>query len=200
MTKAVTPRRAHFVGIGGSGMRALATLLVEQGWTISGSDLRPDDAEGLIARGVRVFGDHASSNVPADADVVVCSDAVPADNPERRRAEELGIRACSYAQMLGETTSQPILSAPMRTLAIAGTHGKSTVTAMAAEILIRAGLDPTVICGASPIAPHENGIAETGGRNGAGNYALIEACEYRENFLHLAPEAAAILNIEPDHF
>jgi UDP-N-acetylmuramate--alanine ligase len=97
-------------------------------------------------------------------------------------------------------TSQHASSTPTRTLAVAGTHGKSTVTAMAAEILIRAGLDPTVICGASPIARHEDGIAETGGRSGAGDFALIEACEYRENFLHLAPEAAAILNIEPDHF
>jgi len=192
------PRIAHFVGIGGSGMRALATVLLEQSWTISGSDLRPEDAEGLIARGVRVFGDHASSNVPADAEVVIYSDAIPADNPERRKAEALGIPAYSYAQMLGEITSSS--SAPMRTLAIAGTHGKSTVTAMAAEILIRAGLDPTVICGASPIARHENGTAETGGRNGKGDIALVEACEYRENFLHLAPEAAAILNIEPDHF
>jgi UDP-N-acetylmuramate--alanine ligase len=196
----VTPQRAHFIGIGGSGMRALASVLIEQGWTISGSDLHPDDAEGLIARGVRVFGDHAASNVPPNAEVVVYSDAVPADNPERRRAEEPGIRTRSYAQMLGEITSQHDSSATMRTLAVAGTHGKSTVTAMAAEILICAGLDPTVICGASPIARHENAIAETGGRNGSGDIALVEACEYRENFLHLAPEAAAILNIEPDHF
>jgi UDP-N-acetylmuramate--alanine ligase len=102
--------------------------------------------------------------------------------------------------MLGEITSQHGSSTAMRTLAVAGTHGKSTVTAMAGEILIRAGLDPTVICGASPIALHENGIAETGGRNGKGDMALIEACEYRENFLHLRPQAAAILNLEPDHF
>ena len=177
---------------------ALATVLLEQGWIISGSDLRPEDAEGLIARGVRVFGDHASSNVPADAEVVVYSEAIPADNPERRKAEEIGTRTCSYAQMLGEITSSS--SAPIRTLAVAGTHGKSTVTAMAAEIMIRAGLDPIVICGAAPITQHEHGIAETGGRNGKGDIALIEACEYRENFLHLAPEAVAILNIEPDHF
>jgi UDP-N-acetylmuramate--alanine ligase len=194
------PRRVHFVGIGGSGMRALATVLVERGWTISGSDLRADDVEAMIARGVRVYGDHASTNVPADAEAVVHSDAVPADNPERRRAEELGIRTCSYAQMLGEMTDQAIPLTPIRTIAIAGTHGKSTVTAMAAEILIRAGLDPTVICGASPIARHENGIAETGGRNGTGEIMVVEACEYRGNFLHLAPETAAILNIEPDHF
>jgi UDP-N-acetylmuramate--alanine ligase len=102
--------------------------------------------------------------------------------------------------MLGEITTASSQTETARTIAIAGTHGKSTVTAMAAEILIRAELDPTVICGARPVGLHENGIAETGGRNGAGNYALIEACEYRENFLHLVPEAAAILNIEPDHF
>jgi UDP-N-acetylmuramate--alanine ligase len=194
------PRLAHLIGIGGSGMRALATVLLEREWTISGSDLRPENAEGLIARGVRVFGDHASSNVPLDTEVVVYSDAVPADNPERRRADELGIRSCSYAQMLGEIATPSAHTNTTRILAVAGTHGKSTVTAMAAEILIRAGLDPTVICGAAPLTRHENGMAATGGRSGAGNHALFEACEYRENFLHLAPEAAAILNIEPDHF
>src|SRR5262245_39208193 len=101
-------------------MRALATVLLEQSWTISGSDLRPDDADALIARGVRVFGDHASSNVPRIAEVVVYSDAVPADNPERRRAEEYGIRTCSYSQMLGEIVGRRDLSTAMRTLAIAG--------------------------------------------------------------------------------
>jgi UDP-N-acetylmuramate--alanine ligase len=180
---------AHLVGIGGTGMRALATLLVERGWHITGSDLRPHAAEGLIARGVRVFTGHASNNVPADAELLVCSNAVPVDNPERQQAQKRGIPILSYAQMLGEIAQKSQATAG-QVLAVAGTHGKSTVTAMAAEILIRAGLDPTVICGAAPM----------NGRHGQGKFTLLEACEYRRNFLHLQPNVAVLLNIEPDHF
>ena len=133
--------------------------------------------------------------------MVICSDAVPADNPERKRAEELGITVHSYAEMLGEiAATNSSAGEPVRTLAVAGTHGKSTVTAMAAEILIRAGLDPTVICGAAPMTITANGLGGAGGRNGHGNLALVEACEYRENFLNLKPDVAVITNIEPDHF
>ncbi|HTQ38274.1 MAG TPA: Mur ligase family protein [Pirellulales bacterium] len=228
-------RSAHLVGIGGSGMRALATVLAERGWKISGSDLQPDAAAGLMERGVRVLVGHASSNVPADAELLIYSDAVPADNPERLLARQRDIPERSYAQMLGTVAAEFQLGGG-QVMAVAGTHGKSTVTAMTAEILIRAGLDPTVVCGAAALnggvqeeaSPsigrsnslpginvthpgasgiHSGGncnaaqnIGETGGRHGDGKLMLVEACEYRENFLHLRPNVAALLNVEPDHF
>jgi UDP-N-acetylmuramate--alanine ligase len=219
------PFSAHLVGIGGSGMRALAAVLVERGWKITGSDLQPNAAEGLIARGVRVCTGHASGHVPADAELLIYSDAVPVENPERQQAQQRGIPIRSYAQMLGELASQS-QAAEGQLLAVAGTHGKSTVTAMAAEMLIRAGLDPTVVCGAAPISGnvvqrkskgqlnpsglcsatagigHDTArrLDETGGRHGEGKFMLVEACEYRENFLQLRPNLAVLLNIEADHF
>ena len=145
-------------------------------------------------QGVTVFHGHAAGNVPPDAQLLIYSAAVPAENSERHRAEQLGIPSYSYAEMLGQIT------ADRRTVAVAGTHGKSTVTAMTAEILIRAGLDPTVICGAAPVLENGCGLDHTGGHYGRGKIALVEACEYRENFQHLRPNIAAILNIDPDHF
>ena len=124
----------------------------------------------------------------ADVECVIHSSAVSGDNLELRRAAELGIPFLSYAEMLGQ------LIAGHRGLAVAGTHGKSTTTAMAAEILVAAGCDPTVIHGA---VPRDGG---DGGRAGKGNTVLVEACEFRQNFLHLRPHDAVILNIEPDHF
>ena len=181
------PRRAHLVGVAGSGMRALADVLKGWGWQLSGSDLGLDGMRNLAAEGVRLFSSHSAEYLPPETELVVFSDAVPEENPELRRAKELGIPAISYFQMLGR------VSADAHVVAIAGTHGKSTTTAMAAHVLVEAGLDPTVFCGASPLG------ARSGGRAG-GRLMLVEACEYRANFLHLQPRYAAILGIEPDHF
>ena len=200
------PPNAHFVGIAGNGMRALATVLMQRGWTVTGSDLQPAAAHKLIARGAKVASDHSADHVPGGATLVIYSEAIPAENVERKRAEQLGIPTCSYAQMLGQITASKSLAGgeiaaePVKTLAVAGTHGKSTVTAMAAQILIRAALDPTVICGAAEVTPSRGGIGATGGRNGNGPFTLIEACEYRDNFLELTPDVAVLLNVEPDHF
>ena len=184
----VRPRRAHLVGAAGSGMRSLAEVLAGWGWDLTGSDL----AAGPLDLGQRgpmtVCRGHAAANVPSDADLVVYSDAVPAGNPETGRAAELDIPTLSYFQVLGR------LMAARRGLAVAGTHGKSTTTAMAAEIIVRAGLDPTVVFGAAPLG------RTGGGRAGRGELMLVEACEYRANFLHLQPQIAVVLGIEPDHF
>jgi len=179
---------AHLIGIAGAGMRSLAEVLLGWGWQISGSDLVPDSVRSLAAAGACIHGGHAATHVPPGADVVIYSDAVPAENAERRRASELGIPTLSYFEMLGR------LMSGRRGLAVAGTHGKSTTTAMAAELLVEAGLDPTVVYGAAPLGGH------SGGRPGRGELMLVEACEYRANFLHLAAHSAAILGIEPDHF
>ena len=181
-------RRAHLVGIGGSGMRALSRVLLDRHWRLSGSDLAIGSDDLLRKAGVCCYSGHAAEQVSAEVECVIHSSAVSDANPELRQAAKLGIPVFSYAEMLGQ------LTAGHRSLAVAGTHGKSTTTAMAAEILVTAGSDPTVIYGAVPRDGRD------GGRAGNGNIVLVEACEFRQNFLHLHPHDAVILNIEPDHF
>ncbi|MGA2253982.1 MAG: UDP-N-acetylmuramate--L-alanine ligase, partial [Thermoguttaceae bacterium] len=181
-------QKAHLVGIGGSGMRALARVLLGKGWRLSGSDLDIGSNDPLKNAGVCCFSGHAADQVSADVECVIHSSAISPANPELRRAAELGIPVLSYAEMLGQ------LVEGHRGLAVAGTHGKSTTTAMAAEILVAAGYDSTVVYGAAPRDGRD------GGRAGNGNVVLVEACEFRQNFLHLRPYDAVILNIEPDHF
>ena len=181
-------RKAHLVGIGGSGMRALAQVLVGRGWRLSGSDLEIDGDDPLVKAGIRCFSGHVAEQVGIDIECVIHSSAIPAANPELCRAVEAGIPVVSYAEMLGRLMQR------RHGLAVAGTHGKSTTTAMAAEILVAAGCDPTVVHGAAP----RNG--RDSGRSGNGNTVLVEACEFRRNFLHLRPQDAVILNLEPDHF
>jgi len=181
-------RRAHLVGIAGSGMRGLAEVLLGRGWWLSGSDLEVGRVAHLAGDRLRLCRGHAAEHVPPGTDLVVYSDAVPAGNPELQRAAELGVPVLSYFQMVGR------LMGEKRGLAVAGAHGKSTATAMTAEVLLHAGLDPTVLCGATPLG------CASGGRAGHGPWMLAEACEYRANFLHLRPRHAVILGIEPDHF
>ncbi len=181
-------RRAHLIGVGGAGMRSLAAVLHAQGWRLTGSDT-DHHAARRAPRGLQhISVGHHRDNITSQIDLVVHSPAIAADNPELLAAEQAGIRIVSYPQMLAS------VSVGKLGLAVAGTHGKSTVTAMAAEILSAAGWDPAMICGATPIA------RQAGGRWGSGPHFLLEACEYREHFLHLAPTAAVVLNIEPDHF
>lgn len=180
--------RAHLVGIAGAGLRSLAEVLLGWGWQLNGSDLAPESLDHLAARGVRIHKAHAANQVPPDADLVIASDAIPPENPELAEARRLGIPVLSYFQALGR------IMAGHQGVAIAGTHGKSTTTAMLAHLLVAAGLDPTVVCGAVPLGH------QTGGRPGRSPLMLAEACEYRANFLHLGPRKAAILGIEPDHF
>lgn len=186
------PVVAHLVGIGGSGMRALARILIDRGWSISGSDLF-DTASltssdwNLNHKKIRIHQGHAASHIPSEAECVVYSEAVQADNPELRAAAERGLPMLTCYEMVGR------LMANREGIAISGTHGKSTVTAMAAHALIQAGKDPTVFCGATPIGD------TTGGRAGSGPF-LSEACEYREHFLHLPAKVGVVLGIESDHF
>lgn len=181
------PRRVHLVGAAGAGMSALAEVLTQWGVTVTGSDIAiPSVATGQAARSW--LSRHDPAHVTSDIELVVHSDAVPADNPELKRAQELGIPIRSYFQTLGQ------IGAGRRAIGVAGTHGKSTTTAMLAAILTHAGHDPTVFCGAVPRDGH------SGGRAGQGHLMVVEACEYRENFLQLRLETGLILGIEPDHF
>jgi UDP-N-acetylmuramate--alanine ligase len=168
------PHRVHLVGIAGAGMRALADVLRQRGWDVTGSDASTDG--------------HAAERVGGDRELLVYSSAVPCDNVELQQAVRRGIAVLSYFETVGRLTQG------MQTVAIAGTHGKSTTTAMLAAILEHAGRRPTVFCGATPLG------RRSGGRAGQGNLALVEACEYRANFLELRPTIAAVLGIEPDHF
>jgi len=177
--------RAHLVGIGGAGMRSLADVLTAANWKVTGSDenLTPADAIRWKAR-----RGHIADRVTVDVDAVVHSPAIDDANPELVRARSLGIPVLSYPAMLGRLMRESF------GIAIAGTHGKSTTTAMTAEILRTDGFDPTVIVGAEPLDQ------TSGGRFGRGDLVVAEACEYRDSFLHLRPKIASILNIEPDHF
>lgn len=177
----------HMIGIGGIGMSALAQLFVSRGDTVSGSDRGESPTTNLLKeKGVEIFiGQHAE-NVPNDADMVVYSDAIPEDNSERMRVVELGIRQVSYFEALGE------VSTDMKTIAVAGTHGKTTTTALLTKILKDAGESPTAIIGS--LVP-EFGSNFVEGRD----TFVVEACEYHDHLLQLDPKILVITNLEWDH-
>lgn len=186
----VRAQAAHLVGICGSGMKALAELLAGQGWKISGSDMQltGETPLALAQRGLQLHQGHRCEFLPEDAELLVYSPAIGPHNPERIAAAERGIPQRSYTQMLGDL---------MRTrtgLSIAGTHGKSTTTAMTGSILTDAAYDPSVIVGAEVRGRHSNGWG------GHGEFFVAESCEFQRGFLDLNPRYAAILGIETDHF
>ncbi len=179
---------AHLVGIGGAGMRALAEVMADRGWTVSGSDLVVPADWGPRAGVRRVFPGHSAAHLPERLDVLVHTAAVNSGNPEVSAASRRGVPAVTYFEAVG------LLAAGRRTLAVAGTHGKSTTTAMLAHVMAADGREPTVFCGAAPRG------AGSGGMAGGDGPVVVEACEYRRHFLMLTPSQAAILNVEPDHF
>ncbi len=181
-------QRIHLIGIGGAGMRALADMLLQRGATISGSDLVSSAAtERLTEAGADVRVGQQGANIPEPCDRVVYSAAIHAENPERVAAAERGLQQIKYSQMLGE------LMAAQCGVGIAGTHGKSTTTAMIAHTMVQAGQDPSFVIGAT--------AAQLGGpsRAGSGRFFVAEACEFDRSFLNLQPMLAAVLNIEEDH-
>lgn len=182
---------AHLIGVNGSGMKALAEFLLDLGWDVSGSDTQPLPSNlpsDSVWRQVRFSLRHDAANVSPDAAIVVHSPAVDASNPERVAAVQRGLPVLSYVEMLAELLSS------RRAICIAGTHGKTTTTAMVATILREAGLSASVIIGGETVAYGRSGWA------GSGELIVVEACEYRRHFLEFEPHVAAILNIEADHF
>ncbi len=180
--------KVHFIGIGGIGVSAIARMMLAEGNKVSGSDQSASEiVTALSTLGVDIKFGHAAGNIPADLDLVVYTIALADDNPELVEAKRRGIEALTYPEMLGR------ISADKYTIAVAGTHGKTTTTAMLAQIFIDAGLDPTVIVGSLLKDSHSNFIA------GKSKYLITEACEYRRSFLNLKPRILVITNIDNDH-
>ena len=178
----------YMVGIGGIGMSALAQLFAHQKRMVSGSDRERSPVTKLLGeKGIEVLIGQKEENVPIDAKLIVYSDAVPPDNPERQYAKELGIPQISYYEALGEITKET------RTIAVAGTHGKTTTTGMLAKILSDGGKRPTAIIGSIVRDFSSNFLA------GNDDLFVIEACEYKDHILKLSPEILVITNIEWDH-
>jgi UDP-N-acetylmuramate--alanine ligase len=177
----------HFVGIGGSGMSGIAEVLLNLNFTVSGSDLvQSPVTERLSGRGARVFMGHAEGNI-AGADVVVISSAVGPDNPEVIAARHHKVPVIPRAEMLGE------LMRMKYGVAIAGSHGKTSTTAMVAQVLSGAGLDPTIVIGG------RLNILDSSAKLGGGDLMVAEADESDGSFLGLAPTIAVVTNIDAEH-
>ncbi|MBE6019517.1 MAG: UDP-N-acetylmuramate--L-alanine ligase [Clostridiales bacterium] len=181
-------KRVHCLGIGGIGLSAVAEILLDRGYIVSGTDIHPSKVtRHLEYLGIKVFTSHEPENVEG-VDAVVYSAAVSDENPEVKRARELGIPLYSRAEVLGM-----IMNDYENSVAICGTHGKTTVTSMTSLILRNAEYKPTILVGGN--LPQINGNVEIGGTK----YFVTEACEYMDSFLQLRPSIGVILNIDSDH-
>lgn len=180
-------RRLHMVGIGGAGMSGIAEVLHENGFVVTGSDMGEGSVIDYLKHlGIRVDSKHEAKNVE-DADLVVYSSAIPYDNPELVEARARRIPVIRRAEMLGE------LMRMKYTLAISGTHGKTTTTSIVGEIWEAAGLDPTIIVG---------GVVKgkgSGAKVGKGDYLIAESDEFDRSFLSMMPSSAIVTNIDADH-
>ena len=180
-------QQIHFIGIGGAGMSGIAEILLNEGYDISGSDI----ADGVVTQrlaqaGAKIFIGHQAENVQG-ASVVVVSSAIHEDNSELIAAKQNRIPVIQRAQMLAE------IMRFRHGIAVAGTHGKTTTTAMISMIYTQAKLDPTFVNG---------GLVKSAGKNahlGASRYLIAEADESDASFLHLQPMVSVVTNIEPDH-
>lgn len=180
-------KHIHFVGIGGIGMSGIAEVLINLGFEVTGSDIQTTGITRRLERlGAVVYGGHARENVKK-ADIVVISSAIPSSNPEIVAASERGIPVIPRSDMLGE------LMTLKDGIAVAGAHGKTTTTSIAAEVMDRAGLDPTVIIGGKVEALGINA------RLGEGKFILAEVDESDGNFVRLSPDIALITNVDLEH-
>ena len=181
-------KKIHFVGIGGIGVSAIAKLMIWQGKKVSGSDCQQSEiTDELKKMGAKFFIGHQRENLADNIDLLICTLAVPEDNPEIIKAKKLGIPIFTYPQALGFLTKEKF------GIAVCGTHGKSTASSMLALILKKAELDPTVVIGSK--------VADFNGNAAAGKseYFVFEACEYKRAFLNYYPKIIILNNIELDH-
>ncbi|MCR4793519.1 MAG: UDP-N-acetylmuramate--L-alanine ligase [Lachnospiraceae bacterium] len=183
------PVKVYFVGIGGISMSGLAVILKRAGFDVAGSDRdRSEVTANLEKEGIKVFYGQKEENISDDIDVVVFTAAIHPDNPEYRATERLGIPHLTRAELLGQLMRNYGTS-----IAISGTHGKTTTTSMISEILLAEDADPTITVGG--MLPAIGGNIRVGGRG----YFVTEACEYTNSFLSFFPDIALILNVEEDH-
>jgi UDP-N-acetylmuramate--alanine ligase len=183
-----TISRIHFIGIGGIGMSALARHFLTEKKVVSGSDrsLSPL-TKALNAEGVQIFGEQVASNITKDIGLVVYTEAMSPDHEEMQAANKRKIPMLNYFEALGLAMN------PYYLIAVAGTHGKTTTTAMLTDIFEAAGKDPTAIIGSLRAKTKSNY------RAGKSKYAIVEACEYKRDFLSLRPDVLVITNIEFEH-
>lgn len=181
-------QRLHFIGCGGSGMFPIIQILHAAGYTITGSDVNEGDIINYErSMGIEVTIPHAAQCVHG-ADLVVYSAAISGENPERKEAERLGIPCVERSVMLGYVTS--LYAAP---ICVAGTHGKTSTTAMLTQTLLMAGKDPAAVIGGK--LPFIDGY----GRSGGDETIVVESCEYHNTFFELLPHTAVLLNVDADH-
>jgi len=181
-------KKIHFIGVGGVGVSAIARMARLKGIKVTGSDVSMNKmAERIQTIHGKIFIGHKRENLAQDTDMVVYSPAITSDNPEMIYAKELNIPTYSYPEILG------MISKDMYTIAVSGTHGKTTTTSMLAELFIYGNLDPTVVVGGLLKKQEDNFVL------GNSKYFIVEACEYKESFLNLTPNILIILNIDNDH-
>ncbi len=183
------PCKVHFIGIGGVSMSGLAQILLDRNFKVCGSDWKSSSyTQALEKHGATIYYGQEPKNITPDIDVVVYTAAVHPDNAEFTRSKELGIPMLTRAQLLGQ-----IMECYNRSIAVAGTHGKTTTTSMVSEILLAAATDPTISNG---------GILNSLGTNtriGHSDIFVAEACEYTNSFFEFYPYYSVVLNIEEDH-
>lgn len=183
------PIHIHFIGIGGISMSGLAEILLEKGFTISGSDAKESDLTRMLAsKGAQIFYGQSAENIIPGIDLVVYTAAIHPDNPEFAEARSQGLPMLSRAELLGQ-----IMDNYNNSVAVAGTHGKTTTTSMISEILLAAKSDPTITVGG--ILPSIGGNL----RVGHSEIFVSEACEYTNSFLNFRPKYSIILNVEAEH-
>jgi UDP-N-acetylmuramate--alanine ligase len=181
-------KKVHMIGIGGIGMSGLARLFLHEGKEVSGSDRAPSDITNALEKeGVKCFASQVADNIASDVDLIVYTEAMSKDHPEMVAARTLGVPMMNYFEALGLVANQYYL------IAIAGTHGKTTTTAMLIDVLEEAGLDPTAIVGSLRSKTKSNY------RAGKSKYFVVEACEYKRDFLYLEPDVLIITNVEAEH-
>lgn len=188
MTKLKEYKKIHCVGIGGIGLSAIAEIFLDGGYQVSGSDLKESASTKRLEKlGATIYLGHDEKNLN-DSDLVVYSNAVTEDNPELKAAKSKNITLLSRAEILGL-----MMKEHKESIAVAGTHGKTTTTSMISVILEEAGLSPTILIGGN--LPAIGGNVKVGKKN----FIVAEACEYMDSFLRLNPTRKVILNIDSDH-
>lgn len=181
-------KRIHFIGVGGIGMSSLARHFLTEKKHVSGSDVSLNfRTKALVTEGVQVFANQTAANITPDIELVIYTEAMSEDHEEMQAAQKLGVPMVNYFEALGYAMN------PYYLIAIAGTHGKTTTTAMLTDVFEAAGKDPTAVIGSLRASTGSNY------RAGKSKYAIVEACEYKDDFLHLKPDVLVITNLEYEH-